>query len=397
MSSLSIDDALRQFDATDANVRRLASIWSEMCGIVPADIAFGDSGPEGDRFRELTWAFDAIVDALPAISGFRITAKPMGLNEIAQGRLDAADIGEIEVAVRLNEDMSRPGSEIAEYRFRLDRARRELVRNRVSALASEIDRQLADLTSRHERNSRRVDDPVWTLFVGNISQVERLAGSQVPRTQSWTDLERHVRFAQGHDLHDIKNDDWPAVREELAGNLYSDLEPLPLVGGDLGVVSASDPGGEVSSALKWANIGAGEFERLLFNLLSDAPEYENVQWLTHTEAPDRGRDISTERVRSDSLSGTIRERVIVQARHWLSRSIGVKDMSGVVSQMDLWEPPPIDVLVIATDGRFSADAVAWAEKRNSMSERPRIEMWPENHLELLLARRPHIAAALGLR
>jgi len=64
--------------------------------------------------------------------------------------------------------------------------------------------------------------------------------------------------------------------------------------------------------------------------------------------------------------------------------------------MALWEPPPVHGLVIATSGRFTTDAVDWIERHNNRDARPRIEMWAHTHLELLLARRPDIAAAAGL-
>jgi hypothetical protein len=50
--------------------------------------------------------------------------------------------------------------------------------------------------------------------------------------------------------------------------------------------------------------------------------------------------------------------------------------------MSVWEPPPVDVLVIATSGRFTADAVRWIENHNNARKHPTVEMWPESHLEL---------------
>jgi hypothetical protein len=48
-------------------------------------------------------------------------------------------------------------------------------------------------------------------------------------------------------------------------------------------------------------------------------------------------------------------------------------------------------------GSFSADAVAWAEKQNDGGIAPFIELWPDSKLETLLAQKPHLAAAHGLR
>src|SRR5258708_14060064 len=62
-----------------------------------------------------------------------------------------------------------------------------------------------------------------------------------------------------------------------------------------------------------------------------------------------------------------------------------------------WEPPLVVTLVIATSGRFTADGVRWVEQHNLSGKRPRVELWPESHLERLLARRPHLVASFKLR
>jgi hypothetical protein len=66
-------------------------------------------------------------------------------------------------------------------------------------------------------------------------------------------------------------------------------------------------------------------------------------------------------------------------------------------QMSLWGEPPVDVLVIATGGQFTADAVQWIERHNHGRQPPKIEMWAESHLEGLLAARPSMIAEFGLR
>ena len=110
-----------------------------------------------------------------------------------------------------------------------------------------------------------------------------------------------------------------------------------------------------------------------------------------------GRDLSVDRTITDSLSGVVRRRIIVQCKHWLSRSLNVDDCLSAVGHVALWEPPRVDVLIIATSGRFTADAVQWIEKHNADGKRPEIELWPESHLELLLAPRPALVTEMGLR
>jgi restriction endonuclease len=116
-----------------------------------------------------------------------------------------------------------------------------------------------------------------------------------------------------------------------------------------------------------------------------------------TNAPDRGRDLSVTRIISDALADTWRERVVIQCKHWLSRSVSATEAAAAKDQMGLWTDPRVDVLVVATTGRFSADAVQWIERHNTTGGPPRIEMWPESRPERLLAARPALIAEFGLR
>jgi hypothetical protein len=151
------------------------------------------------------------------------------------------------------------------------------------------------------------------------------------------------------------------------------------------------------SKLQWERLNAEQFERLIFNLVSDAEGYADVDWLMKTHAPDHGRDVGATRLRIDSLSGYHQERVVIQCKHWLSRSIRDDEIVKEVTSVEHWNNPPVDVLVIATSGRFTADAVSWVERHNAKGIRPRVEMWNDARLESLLADRPHLVLSFGLR
>jgi hypothetical protein len=155
--------------------------------------------------------------------------------------------------------------------------------------------------------------------------------------------------------------------------------------------------GTATIALAWDHLDDDGFERLLYDLFRDFPDHQNVEWLMQTRAPDRGRDLSFDRVLRDSTGGVRIERVIVQAKHWMRRSVGPSDVAATLASIKLWRPPVVRGLVIATSGRFSADAVAYAEQHNNEGDAPLIELWPESKLETLLAQKPHLAAAHGLR
>jgi hypothetical protein len=117
--------------------------------------------------------------------------------------------------------------------------------------------------------------------------------------------------------------------------------------------------------------------------------------MTNTKAPDRGRDLTAERVRADSLSGTLRQRIVFECKAWPDKPISATTVGDAVTKAGLWDPP-FEVLVIVTTGRFSIDAVAWIENHNR-TNRLQVEPWPNSHLEDLLSTRPHLIEEFSLR
>jgi hypothetical protein len=399
IAGVDLERALEQFDRTQTNLERLQKVWDRMQELIPSGIAFSGAGPDELLYDELSRAFYEITAGLPAIDGRGLDCQLITLSEIAKARYDADLLDDDpEVIVALTERIEQPVHAIADYRHRLTKARKRLVRERVIALVAEIDGLLAGLAPRHEPDGHSVaDDPDWGRLHDSLKELDRLTGQDVPRKGRWGELARHLGFAMGVDLRDINEYDWPSVRIDVEAMLYEETEPLPIEVADLETLVASEPQGAVTSALNWEALDDDGFERVIFNLLSRAPGYENARWLMKTRAPDRGRDLSVDRTLTDSLSGATRQRVIVQCKHWRSRSLNVSDCSTVVAQVLLSEPPRVDVLIIATSGRFTGDAVQWIERHNAEGKQPGIEMWPESHLEFLLAPRPTLVTELGLR
>jgi Restriction endonuclease len=394
---MDLEQALEQFDAAETNLQRLEKVWEEMQQLIPSGIAFYGDSPEGRRYAELQRSYRLIAEAIPPIGDYRIEAVPDDLDGIAQARLDAEDIGESKAQMWIESQIDAPTREIDEYRSMFRRARRELVRTKLQELVSLINRLVPSLAAAVPRDRQPVEHKDWPELVAAFQQVERLAGSLIPQVGRWSQMRRHLAFAQGEDVHDIANLDWPSVRTDIEANLYYELEPVPVSATDLASLVKEKPTGPVTTKLKWDAISAEEFERLLFNLISDAGEYVNPLWLMQTNASDRGRDLSVERIITDELSGTQRQRVIIQAKHWTKKSVRPTDVAEMLTEISLWEPPAIQSLIIATSGRFTADAVALIEKHNNDGKRPQIDMWAESHLELLLARRPHLVSGFNLR
>jgi hypothetical protein len=391
-----INSALRHFEATEANVAKLEHLWAEISKLTPGGLQFGND----PAYEESVRAFKDVLAALPSIDGWKPESVPMELNSIAQNRLDAKDIGEISAEVAVEEEIEAPGREIAEYRYRLNRKRRQLTRSVMSDLIAGVDetlRSLGKAIPKKPNPARKVKSPAWDKFKDQIQEIETLLGSGSPRPARWTDIRRHLHFGAMQDLMDIGRLDWPAVKAGLTKGLYGHNEPIPVGISDLGTLAATQPKGKVVTKLKWQSLSDEDFERLVFSLISDAPGYENPEWLTHTNAPDRGRDLSVTRITIDPLSGATRRRILIQCRNWLTRSVGPGDVGTLKEQIATWEPPKVDVLIIATTGRFTSDAVATIEKNNEGDRALKIEMWPETHLERLLAERPALIAEFGLR
>lgn len=393
---MDLNEALEQFDRTEVNLRRLEKVNAELERLIPGGIVFAGGSPDGRQHESLRRAFADLAQSLPAINGFRLEAEPWSLDEIAQARFEAAEVDFPEAHISVSQALVAPAEAIDLYRHRFERSRRHLVRKRLAELIDQIDLFLSKVTPKFERGSESVaDDSDWKEMKTSFLELRRLVGAEGSRDARWPELARHLSFAQGTDLHDIAEHDWPSVRRDVESRQYSEDEPLPIEIEDLGDMAADPPAGKVTTELNWASLDDEAFERLIFNLISDAAEYENPRWMTNTKAPDRGRDLTAERVIADSLSGTSRQRVVFECKDWSDKPISATTVGDAVTKAGLWDPP-FDVLVVATSGRFSIDAVAWIENHNR-NNRLRVEPWPNSHLEDLLATRPHLIEEFKLR
>jgi hypothetical protein len=396
MADSPLNAALRHFEAAEANLNKAEKVLSEIDKSIPEGIAFGDD-PE---YEANCRSFSGLLASLPNIDGWKPDIYLMDLDEIAQHRLDAQEVGEVESQVAVERRIGEPARHLREYRYRFNQKRRELVRDTLTELVDGIDanmRHLGRQLSSDVKSNEVVDNPEFEKLKENVAQIGTLLGSSVAKPSRWSDLHRHMRFGTMGDLHDIVEHDWPAVKASLRKSLYGEKEPVPVDVEDLGALVSKKPRGSVATKLLWERLSDEQFERLVFVLISSEKGYENPEWLMKTNAPDRGRDLSVYRVYADPLGGTIRQRVIIQCKHWQSKSVGPSEIATLKVQMRMWEPPRVDIHVIATSGRFTSDAVTIVEKQNQSDSALRIEMWPESHLEWLLASRPAIIAEFGLR
>lgn len=398
---MDLDSALAIFDKVAVNLEKLEKIWERASIYIPNGPHLG-SIPE---YTTLARNWDDLLPGLLPIEGWKITEGLPDIDALGQAFIDYADIGELPRGAWA--EAERPGEELAKYRHLLDRARRKAIASRLTELTDQVSRLiesvLSGLPTPEEWNASppgprvRIDTPEVEEIERCLAEIERLLGQTVERTGRWSDLHRHLRFGEVHDWHDISTLDWPSVLSDIDAAKVGEADPVPVPDIDLGEIGKSELTGQATTALDWSVLDPDGFERLLYDVLRDLEGYQNIEWLMKTNAADRGRDISLQRVIPDS-SGSIRtERVIVQAKHYMSKSVGPSDIQHSLASLSLWEPPVIRVLIIATSSRFSSDAVAIAEKHNESGARPHIELWADSKLETLLSQRPKLAINHRLR
>jgi len=395
----SLNVALKQFEATAANLYKAEQLWKEIRASIPETIVFGD--PAEGLYDDRCSAFQALQESLPKIDGWSLPVWNLELDAIAQMRFDAQEIDMIESKIAVEAPIFEPDRSLKEYRYRFNKKRRALVRKELLACIDRVDSLIRELAALYPEDysekHQPVDEHIWKRLIEQVTSIDMLLGNSMKRPGRWQYLNRHLHFGLVVDFFDIKEMDWPAVKFGITQSLYENDEPLPIEAKDLGDLVTSDLSGDVVTALKWESLNEDGFERLLFSLISRTPRYENPEWLTRTNAPDKGRDLSVYRIIDDPLGGIRRHRVIIQCKHWLTKSVGLPDVGSAKDQMSIWEPPLVDVLTIATSGRFTTDAIDFVEKHNQRHGGPRIEMWAENHLEKLLASRPALIGEFGLR
>ena len=90
----------------------------------------------------------------------------MDVNAIGQSRRDAKEIGEFSAEVDVEDQMEAPGRELADYRHRLNKKRRQLIRSVMSDPIATIDetlRSLSKIVPKKPNPAREVKSPICLL------------------------------------------------------------------------------------------------------------------------------------------------------------------------------------------------------------------------------------------
>ena len=313
MEDTSLNGALRHFEVTESNLLKAEKVLDRLNNAIPQGLVF----EENLQYEDDTRAFYSIIETLPSIDGYKPEIEILGLAEIFQSRLDASEIHEPEIVLSVERRISEPSRLLRDYRFRFNQKRRELIRDALVELIDTVDislRKLKTVADAAAGESNFSENPDLKSVHDSVTQIGTLIGNSAPRLSRWGDLNRHLFFSSATDCKDIVRLDWPAVKADLRNSLYGVDEPIPSGVDDLGPLVLRTPSGPVATQLQWDVLSDSDFERLLFALIGSENGYENASWLMKTNAPDRGRDLSVDRVTHDKLAGTSRQRVIIRNR-----------------------------------------------------------------------------------
>ena len=374
---------------------KLDQIWKQIKKLLPSidQVQVGDE----EQYLQMQRSFEQIAKQMPRIDGFELKVCLDHPDEIFRNKIDTLEVGELIDRAALDTHFHRLGEILSDYRFRVESKRREFARQTVQDLCARTELKLEELRPswKRQKTNTSLAKSKWQELTSLFKSIDALLGKSLGRPERWSDMATHLSFGQRGDYDDIVSHDWPNIRQWLDRALYAESDPIPVTAKDLGELVSSKPQGQVATELNWEALSPEDFERLVFNLIDQTKGYENPQWLTHTNAADRGRDLSVERILQDALAGSRKQRVILACKH--TNKVNLKVVSELQVQMRLWNSPRVDELIVVTTGRFTTDAIDWIEKHNQSSDVMRIEMWANSHLERLLARRPELIAEFKLR
>lgn len=120
-----MDELLTAMDRTAANLVKLQDVWNRAARFVPTGPSRG-SHPEYDNLRR---AWNDLLAGLPPIDGWTITDELPDIDALGQDFIDYFEISE--APFPLHEAGQKPGKDLAEYQFRLNRARSRAARERL--------------------------------------------------------------------------------------------------------------------------------------------------------------------------------------------------------------------------------------------------------------------------
>lgn len=178
MSDSPLNSALRHFEAAEANLVKAEKVLSEIDASIPTGIVFGGNLDHETNCRN----FDELLVALPKIDGWKPSIYLMELDDIAQSRLDAQEVGEIECLISIERQINEPSKLLRDYRYRFNQKRRELIRDALVELIDSIDanlRILSPLVDNESTSNDVVNHLKFEEIKQSVAQINTLLGRSV--------------------------------------------------------------------------------------------------------------------------------------------------------------------------------------------------------------------------
>src|SRR5262249_45994701 len=135
MTDSPLNEALRHFEVAEANLNKAERVLGEIEAAIPAGINFGENPEYEDNCRN----FDALIASLPKIDVWQPDIYLLDLDEMAQNRVDANEVGDFESQIAVERRIAEPARLMREYRHRFHQKRRELTRDALIELIDRVD------------------------------------------------------------------------------------------------------------------------------------------------------------------------------------------------------------------------------------------------------------------
>ncbi len=336
-----IEEKIKIFDLIEVNLTKSDYIWEKISKYL-------NGKSDSEDYEILVQKFYNVIQTLPKIENWMPSPEIHELSEVTKLLIENDEIGDWEFTIDMNKKLFQPEQEIRQYKYLVRKKRHEIIREYIKQYLIEIEKEIERILIDYKdakNNSTIKDDDIVTI-VRNSNHIEFLIG-KAKYPKRWSDFKRHIHFHLKQDFEDIKKNDLPDIWGSLNEIIYHKEEPL-----HIGIESLDDIEGEeipsklVIKSLKWNNLNDDSFERIIYNLISSTSNYENPKWLTKTRAADKGRDLSVDKIVHDDLVDTQRFKVIIQCKHWLSKSLNVEDIIVSKEKIKNLEPPKIEIFIL---------------------------------------------------
>jgi hypothetical protein len=137
---MDLNEALKQFEAVEANLGKLDQVWKEIKKLLPSidEVQVGDE----EQYLQMRRSFEQITKQMPKINGFELTVCLDHPDDIFRNKIDTLEVGELVDRAALDAHLHRQGEILSDYRFRVESKRRELARQAIQDVCARIESKL---------------------------------------------------------------------------------------------------------------------------------------------------------------------------------------------------------------------------------------------------------------